>query len=371
MPHLNRLSIQHFRNLNNLCCELSPRFNLFFGENGAGKTSILEAIYYLGLGKSFRTSQFNRIIQQNAQQFMLVANLTDSSQHILGVERKITGEHTLKLDGEKQKSIATITKLLPIQFMSPMSYRFFHDGPKIRRQFLDWALFHVEPSYLTIWKQLQRILKQRNSALKLKQSVSVWDSEFVRLAKQIDQLRRHIFNLLLPICKQQLQQLLPNFEFNFEYKRGWPDGVELQDLLIEQAMRDRQLGYTYFGPQRADFQLIYADIAVQDILSQGQQKLAAYALHLSQGILLHQQKQTSPIYLIDDLPSELDSSNRLKIIQLLENLQAQVCITGISEHDLICYSSSNGARMFHVEQGKLSLYTGTSSPTEKQTFSIS
>lgn len=361
MPTLTNITIQTFRNITAVTAEFSPRFNIFYGENGSGKTSLLEAIYYLGLGKSFRASQSARIIQHNTEQFIIVANIAGESTHTLGIERKRDGERNIKLDGDKQISIAPITKLLPIQFMSPMSYRFFHDGPKVRRQYLDWALFHVEQSFLNTWQQLQRILKQRNSALKLHQAVSAWDHEFIIAAEQIDNLRRSVFNRLEPICQQQLKLLLPDFEFKLRYQRGWTSDAELRDLLSNNIQRDRQLGYTYYGPQRADFQLLCEKTPVQDVLSQGQQKLAAYALHLALGKLLHQQTDNSPIYLIDDLPSELDDCSRAKIADSLSNLGAQVFISGISAQDLASLTSLNQAQTFHVEHGQVRNIMPTSS----------
>lgn len=353
MATIQTLNIHNFRNLSNISTTFSPSFNLVCGVNGAGKTSLLEAIYYLGLGKSFRASLSHRIIQHEHESFVLAANITTPSQQSLGIERKRTGERQIKLNGDLQTTIAEITKQLPIQFMSPISYRFFHDGPKIRRQYLDWALFHVEPNFLNLWQRFQRVLRQRNAALKQNASVNAWNAEYITTAIAVDQAREKIFAQLTPLCLTQLKHLLPNFEFNLRYKRGWANNSDLSSLLNVHLMRDQQLGYTYYGPQRADFILEQGGISVQDNLSQGQQKLAAYALHLSLGMLLHEKTQQSPIYLIDDLPSELDANSRGKIIAALIELDAQVFVTSIDREDLKDLLVIDNAVMFHVEHGGL------------------
>lgn len=352
MPIINQLKVSAFRNFKDIALELSSHFNVFHGDNGAGKTSLLEAIYYLSIGKSFRGTAVNGIIQHHAEEFFIIGKINQANtDNLAGIACSSNRNRQIKLNGEALKSIAPITRLVPIQFMSPMSYRFFHDGPKVRRQYLDWALFHVKHDFLETWRVLQRTLKQRNSAIKQQQSTLPWDDEFVQTANAIDQMRCAITEELTPLCLEQLQKLLPEHSFHLEYQRGWPNDKTLEKVLSDSQLRDRQLGYTYFGPQRADIQLLLENKPVQDVLSQGQQKLAAYALHLSLGSLLHRKTNSSPIYLIDDLPSELDSNSREKIVEVLKTLGAQAFITGISAKDLAVLQQESNTRMFHVEQG--------------------
>ncbi|OGO92713.1 MAG: hypothetical protein A3F10_03550 [Coxiella sp. RIFCSPHIGHO2_12_FULL_42_15] len=353
MPTINQLTIENFRNLTHIVSDFSERFNVCFGVNGSGKTSLLEAIYYLGLGKSFRTAQCARIVQHQHEHCRVIARITGNKTSLVGIERHQNGDRVIKHNGEFQNSMLALTRLIPIQFMSPMSYRFFHDGPKLRRSYLDWALFHVEPSFLDVWQRFQRMLKQRNSALKLQQDLMVWNTALADAATLIDRMRSNLIPLLETNCFQQLQFLLPHFEFTLRYQRGWPQETELLSLLKSHRLRDQQLGYTFYGPQRADVQLFCNAIPVQDILSQGQQKLAAYALHLALGTLLQQTTDVSPVYLIDDLPSELDANSRFKITQTLNSLGAQVFITGIAREDLIDFLPFKQTRLFHVEHGNL------------------
>ncbi len=351
MPIINSLSLENFRNLQATNLAFSPEFNFFCGNNGSGKTSLLEALFYLGHGKSFRTSHCPRLIHFTADLFRVVAITDAEHAERVGIERDRAGERRIKANSMSLATIAPLTRALPMQFMSPMSYRFFHDGPKLRRQYLDWALFHVEPSFLSLWQRLQRVLKQRNSALKQFQDTRAWDAEFVAVANQLDHQRRLIAAEVAPLCLDQLSRLIPDVDFSLRYARGWSEDSELAVLLREHAARDRQLKHTFYGPQRADFQLYCHDMPVHDNLSQGQQKLAAYALHLALGQLLQTRAGTSPIYLIDDLPSELDAHSREKIAQTLQLLRAQVFVTAITSADLQAFQGLGIGKMFHVEHG--------------------
>ncbi len=357
MPTLRTLTISNFRNLSAVDIEVSKHFNVFYGDNGAGKTSLLEALYFLGLGKSFRTSNLNRLIENSADTFSIFATIENQEQTTpLGVQRSRNGTRKIKLDGETIQSLAPIVKQIPLLLISTMSYRLFHDGPKVRRQFMDWGLFHVEHSFFSLWQRLQRILKQRNSALKAQlpqRDIAAWNKEFIEVSEALDQLRQNLVRKLEPILLAQLNTLLPNFSFTLRYQRGWSKDESLLSLLENNFHRDRQLGYTYYGPQRADLQLLSEKVPAQDLLSQGQQKLSAYALQLSQGILLKQETGNTPIYFIDDLPSELDSHKRATVTETLRNLGAQVFITGIDIADLRSLLDLDAVTLFHVEHGTI------------------
>lgn len=359
MSSIYTLQINNFRNILSANIEVSPGFNVFFGDNGSGKTSLLEAIYFLGMGKSFRTRLVNRIIHHDLGDFSIFAKFGCSSQLTpAGVQRYRTGEKSIRMNGESISSVIPIAQALPLQVMTTDSHRIFHEGPKLRRQYLDWATFHVKPSFLSAWQSFQRTLKQRNSALKSKQSsalalINAWNEDFVSLSAEIDVTRTEIIEQLRPIALELINEVLPNYGFTLTYQRGWGVDKALEELLESNIQRDMRLGYTYYGPQRADILLACDGIPAQDVLSQGQQKLVSYALYLSQGILLHKQTGKSPIYLIDDLPAELDPSKRHLITSILEKLKAQVFITGITKEDLCDAIGSSDVELFKVENGTI------------------
>lgn len=361
--NITHLSINCFRNIHSQSLELAPQFNIFCGENGAGKTSLLEAIYYLGIGKSFRTHLINRIIEHHNNGLQLTVALVDDDHqsHFIGMERQRDGERIIKLDRELQSSMATIARLMPLQLLSVDSYRYFSDGPKDRRAFLDWGVFHINQDFLSLWQRYNRILKQRNTALKLRLSkaeITAWDAEYIDLSTKIDLLRADYVENFKKVYHDILLTVLPSFKSaDIRYRRGWSKEKSLEGLLETHFSRDSAFGYTQDGPHRADFQLYIDSCPADDLLSQGQLKLAAYSLRLSQGILLKQQKNIAPIYLIDDLPSELDQSKQAIILDIIKELESQVLITGIHPESLQHLVSNTSSRMFHVKHGQVSVDT--------------
>lgn len=362
--YIKNIHINSFRNIQESTVELTSGFNLFFGENAAGKTSFLESFYCLATGKSFRTHIIPTIINHEKERFLLTGTLvsSDFENHFIAIERLRNGEKTIKLDYQTIKSIAPITKLIPMQVIGVDSYRFFSDGPKERRAFLDWGLFHVKHNFLTLWQQFNKVLKHRNAALKLKQSkaeIALWNQQFVQLSEEMDQLRADYLLEFENIYIKTLLDLLPTQKdkISIRYKRGWPLKSSLNVLLETQFYRDFSCGYSQYGPHRADLQVYVADLPANEVLSQGQQKVAAYALHLAQGILLKTQTSQSSIYLIDDLPSELDKTKQLAVINILKQLNSQVIITSILKQDVLELAQEPNSQAFHVEHGIIQIDT--------------
>ena len=358
MP-ITELVIHQFRNFTTATIEPQAEVNIFYGQNGSGKTSILEAIYFLGLGRSFRTSLTQRVINDHADKLMVFAKSQQpgGQNHALGIERSRQGDKKIRINGESVVSLATLAKQLPLQLLTTESHRYFHDGPKSRRQFLDWGVFHVEHEFYPVWQQLQKALKQRNASLKNQLSrneIEVWNYEIVQLSTLLDQQRQNYVGKLRPLLTELLQIFLPELDLQLRYSRGWSQEKDLAEVLTHSLSRDLQLGYTQFGPQRADLQLYAGKVPAGDFLSQGQQKLAAYALHLGQGLLLQKYTQQSPIYLIDDLPSELDPEKRRFVATVLTQLRSQVFITAITLDELAGMIPARQAKMFHVEHNNIS-----------------
>jgi DNA replication and repair protein RecF len=357
MAAIRSLRIQHFRNLSAIDVANFADVNFFWGDNGSGKTSLLEAIYFAGTGRSFRGTQIPHVIQHSENAFRIGATVyTDLSPKRLSIQRSKTGSRSIQWDGKKISSIAPIAQELPLQFVSTLSYRFFTDGPKVRRQFFDWAVFHVKPHFYQAWKKWQRLLVQRNAALKQrrpKPEVQAWDQALCELAGKIDEQRLELVSALSPILNQHLTLLSAPFQCQLHYTRGWDASLPLRTVLSERLERDYHLGYTSAGPQRADFQLLVNDLPAVNVLSQGQQKLSMYAMHLSQGYFLQQETGKSPIYLIDDMASELDPRTQDAVLtHLTQRLNAQLFLTGITE-DLFTDWLTEGSPIFHVSEGNI------------------
>lgn len=358
---IRQLKISGVRNLHSASFSPSPQINLFYGANGSGKTSVLEAIHLLALARSFRSSRIQPVIQQQQEQCVVFAeleNLESGGIHRLGVSRNRQAELQIRLDGQAVKSAAELAAILPVQLINPDSFSLLEGAPKVRRQFLDWGVFHVEQSFMPTWQALQHSLRQRNSLLRHATidpiSQQSWDRALSQAGEQVDQLRQAYIQQLKPVFEEVLAQLIDLKGLTLSYYRGWDRERTLAEVLHSNWERDRQLGYTQAGPQRADLRIKIGTTNSVDILSRGQQKLVVCALRIAQGYLLTQLKQTNCVYLVDDLPSELDQQHRQALCQLLENLNCQVFITSIDKDLMIQdWSASTTVKMFHVEHGQI------------------
>lgn len=358
---IRQLQINGVRNLHPVTLNLSPQINVFYGENGSGKTSVLEAIHLLALTRSFRSNRIQPVIQQQQEQCLVFAELHDVSLdtvHRLGMSRNRQAELQLRLDGQSIKSAAELAAVLPVQVINPDSFSLLEGAPKVRRQFLDWGVFHVEHSFMPAWQRLQHSLRQRNSLLRHATidpiSQQSWDRELSLASAQIDQLRQAYIHQLKPVFEEVLGKLITLEGLSLSYYRGWDRERELSEVLLSNYERDRQLGYTQAGPQRADLRIRIGTTNSVDVLSRGQQKLVVCALRIAQGYLLSRLRQHNCIYLVDDLPSELDQQHRKALCQLLENLNCQVFITSIDKDLMIHdWSEATSVKMFHVEHGQI------------------
>ena len=352
---IHSLSLHDFRNFETFNFMPSQQITVLCGENGTGKTSVLEAIYYLGHGRSFRTHLCSRITRYSADSFSIAAKVGRAdSPTPLGLSRSSAGTKIIKYNGSTIDTMSTLAKTLPIQLMSTVSYRIFHDGPKLRRRYLDWGLFHVKHTFYSAWQQLQKALKQRNAGLKRQisaQEIDMWNQEIAYSSEIIGELREQYLAELTPIVHKLLGSLLPEKGMmEITHSRGWPEGQALYDMLTKSHSYDLKTGRTAYGAHRADVIIKHAGVPVQDSLSQGQQKLLAYALHLAQGLQYKLVKDTSPIYLIDDLPSELDQQKIKSIVAVLQDLNSQIFITSISEKELDSVISHNDTLFIEVDR---------------------
>lgn len=354
---LTYLALRSVRNLADT--EVSPgsAVNLVWGENGSGKTSLLEAIHILGRAKSFRSSRLSQVTQNGSDQFVVagrVTRLLDGAETALRVEYGASGV-VLHAEREPLKRVSDLVSRLPLILINTDSHRLLEDGPRLRRRFVDWGVFHVEHAFFGIWKRYFRALRQRNAALRRQWTpgpLTAWDAELVQTATEIDRFRRQYIEQLIPWFTHYASELLDIDAAGLTYLRGWPAGQSLTGLFADDAHLDRQSGYTRHGPHRADLQVKIANVPAQQVVSRGQQKLLICALHLAQAALLGEAARTNCVILIDDLPAELDPTHRRRLLRLLVSLGQQVFITG-TERSLFDHALLAGQKVFHVERGKL------------------
>jgi len=350
---IQKLEVRRFRNLSHVMIDPHSKLNIIYGGNGSGKTSLLEAIYYLSRGRSFRTFKLNHIIQDQQPSFSI---MTDVSCLPMMVERRVNGSYRLQIGGNQVSSIADLTKMLPIQLINVDTYSLIQGSPRFRRQYIDWGVFHLEHSFFSIWKDMKRILKQRNLAIKQHDrifEVTLWDKIFIDTAMAISRLRYHYINQLKSFLSFFFEKISHFGSFFLDYYHGWPKKENLISVFKSSLTHDLNCGYTRYGPHRADLLMTVDKIAIKDRLSRGQQKLFIYAMLFAQGNLFFSQKEKSCIYLIDDLSVELDQKKESLLFLFLKKLNAQVFMTTTSKKSLTFLMNHYPTKMFHMEQGRV------------------
>ena len=360
------LSVRQFRNLTAVSLHTHSRFNLIVGMNGSGKTSLLEAIYYLAHGRSFRTSRSQRLVQHEHDAFVLHAKVSAAQQsHSLGLQRDRQGDLLLRLNGATVHRLAEFAQLLPVQLLTPDSFRLFFGGPKERRQFFDMGLFHVEPGFFDSWLRFNKVLKQRNALLKTSRQYDsqfeFWDQQFVQLAFELQQFRQHYIARLETAFRQLTADDSLLATLSFQLQQGWPDKIttapDLLQFLQHNFSQDSRMGFTQYGPQKADLKLKKDQWIAEEVLSRGQLKVLLFALKIAQNNIIRDNGQKQPLLLIDDLASELDQASTRQIFSYLRDINSQVFITAINAEQVTPFITAEHLAMFHVEHGQLTART--------------
>lgn len=364
MP-LTRLVVHDFRNLREI--ELAPagKLNFVQGENGTGKTSLLEAISTLAIGRSFRTRKFRNLIHLECSSFTIFAELQQlGAVSRLGVSRSRAGESQFRLDDRPVSSAVELAELLPFQIIDAQSFLLLQGGPSERRRFLDWMVFHVKHSYPRLWGEYVRCLKQRNSLLRSGKitnfEMKTWDATLSKLADQIDAARAEVVDVYVPLLQRFLAEcgFIARGRFSIEYQRGWNEGHTLEQELQQLRAKEERQGFTSVGPHKADIKLRIDKKDAAEVFSRGQQKSVVIAMYMAQLNLFHEQNGSDCILLVDDLPAELDRTNQDITCRWLAALdKVQIFITGIDLQPIIQTwpkaASLQAAKMFHVKHGQV------------------
>lgn len=349
MP-LETLTVEHLRNITHCRISFTRGINLITGPNASGKTSLLEAIALVAQGRSFRTPRIDLLIQHGQPCLTVVGKLrTTRGLQTIGFARE-DKKTRVRLNGQPLHRSTELIDLLPLHVITPESHMLLEQGPKMRRQYLDWGVFHVKHDYLETWRRYHRVLRQRNQSLRTgasQQVVQAWDPALIAEAEKLHQLRTEYLTLLTPSLERFGQQLL-DLAPAFAYQPGWSiDKGSLADQLREGLAADQERGFTRLGPHRADLSLRYEGKPVQSLFSRGQQKLLICAMFLAQCSVTPGQG----IVLVDDLPAELDPLRRGRLMQALAQTGAQVFVTA-TEAQLIDLADWADAKVFHVEHGE-------------------
>jgi DNA replication and repair protein RecF len=350
---ISEITIVGLRNLSQTDLSFCEGFNVFYGENGSGKTTILEAVHILFRGKSFRANTLDSVVKRGESLLRITGGVVPDGRLVrVGFER-VDGVIKARVDGMPVNSLSSLATFLPLQLIDGDTQRFFSAGPSVRRSLLNWACFHLEEGYSTAWRRYHRALKQRNQALKSadRRFAYAWDHELDLAGTAVDETRARVVEKLVTATQTYIDQWLQAHEVTITYKRGWAAGERLLDRLQKNQMRDLEVGTTTSGPHRADLQVRALGVDAQHGLSRGQQKLLSVALMLGQLDLLSRQATHPAVALIDDLAAELDRTRVAQVMAALQRLPVQCLLTVIDPNGLPTDGLSKQLRRFHLQSG--------------------
>jgi DNA replication and repair protein RecF len=350
---LERLCVENVRCISAADLAFDARRNLIYGPNASGKTSLLEAIYFIGRGRSFRAARNETLIAAGEERLAVTGFLSDPRRRsVLGLRFGNAGLQA-RLDGEPVAGVAQLATTFPVQAIEPELHQLIEEGPEHRRRFLDWGVFHVEPSYVGTWQRYQRALRQRNAALRTRAAqgvVRAWDGELIDAGARIVDARQRYLTALRPGVRAMGERLLGQ-PVELHLSQGWAVDRSLSEALDRSWSRDVERGVTHVGPHRADLQIRVNGEPARQRVSRGQQKLVSAAMLLGQLRCDAEQGSPTAALLVDDPAAELDGASLDKLLSEIRELPLQLFITVLEGAPRSAEGFGAGAR-FHVEHGK-------------------
>jgi DNA replication and repair protein RecF len=354
---LVRLQVMGVRILRDERLEPVAGLNVITGANGAGKTSLLEAIHLLGTGHSFRSRQLGPVLGAGAEAVQVTASIRDPGEaapYPVGIRKSATATE-VRIRGQRARGLAELARQLPVQAIHPESHVLVAGPPGHRRAFLDWGAFYREQDFHRVWQRYRRLLQQRNAVLRSggdPRQLGAWEAPLAAAGEDLDEYRLGYHRMLKEAVRELARAWPEAGDLGSEYRRGWPRDQSLAEALERNRKRDRAAGFTHVGPHRCDVVWRVQERPAAEVVSRGQQKTLVMILKLAQARLLRADTGLAPVMLVDDLPSELDPAHRSRVMDLLGELGSQAFVTAIESSSL----DTGGwpeSKMFHVEQGRI------------------
>lgn len=351
-----RLTVDGLRCLHEVSIAPIAGVNVFVGANGAGKTSLLEAVYLLSYGRSFRSGPRDVLRQRGAQMLQVYGEIRHADDHVsrLGLGRGNDGWR-IRVDGRAGDRVSDLVRHCAVVCFDPGSHALVSGAAETRRRFLDWGVFHVEHAFLDAWRRYRRALRQRNALLRADgfdvSQFCAWEAEMGESAVIVDAMRRDYLSRLEPIMQTLCARIIPELgAMAIRYRAGWDVSGDLARDLAGQRERDRHRGHTTLGIHRADWRVMFAAAPQREYLSRGQEKLIALVCLLAQAHLFADVCGQWPVICLDDLASELDADHQRLVLEEVMRGPAQVFLTGTQ---MLPAMTAGDTAMFHVEHGSV------------------
>ena len=377
---LDQLSIINYKNIREATLRLSPKINCFIGHNGAGKTNVLDAVYFLSFCHSAQTTQDSLIVRHGDEFFMLEGSYTDTTQKLNGKSQELViscgmkrgAKKVFKRDKKAYKRLSEHIGLIPVVLISPSDTLLIEGGGEERRKLMDVAVSQLDHNYIESLNRYNKALQQRNAMLKLEDQepdpelLALWEEQMAREGEQIFNRRNDFVERLTPLFQQFYETISGGHEQvslrNVSHCQRGP----LLEVIQRDRHKDRAVGYSLHGIHRDDLEILLGGHPMRREGSQGQQKTFVIALKLAQYELLksgdlttHHSPVTahrSPLLLLDDIFDKLDAHRVEQIISLVASDQfGQIFITDTNrDHiDQILSNSALDYKIFYVESGEI------------------
>lgn len=359
---IKSLELKNFRNYDQLQLALDAKTNILFGDNAQGKTNILEAAYVSATTKSHRGTKDREMIRFGEEEAHIRTVVSKRGQDFqLDVHLKKNRTKGIAVNQRPIKKAAELFGILNIVFFSPEDLNIIKDGPAQRRRFLDLELCQLDKIYLSDLSAYHQVLKQRNALLKelffrpeLSDTLAVWDEQLVAYGSRIIARRRAFIEELHGLMQDIHSRLSGKRELlTLSYEPN-VDNLSFQDTLFQALERDKRLCQTSVGPHRDDFSFLLGDIDIRRFGSQGQQRTAALSLKLSEIALVRQTIGDTPVLLLDDVLSELDSKRQNYLLNSIHDIQTIITCTGLDE---FVKNKFQIHRIFQVTDGTVARFT--------------
>lgn len=329
-----------------------PTLNLIVGDNAAGKTTLLEALFVAGRGRSFRATSLNELSGSDGRGWTMFMQVAGENDRRIGIGWNREGLQT-RMDEERGARLSDIVRAIPMQILDPQAHRLLDEGPTYRRSFVDWGVFHVEHRFLDVWRRYQRALRQRNGALRAQQedrAIQAWDEELSSSGEELAEMRANHLIRAAEGLSRWSQRLLGTPDASYTWSRGWSDEIGLKEVLALNLDQHRRLGVTVQGPHRAELKISLDRARAKGRVSRGQQKMLIAAMVLAQAELLSTAGAPAPVLLLDDFGSELAPEYQSRLAAALAAYAGQKFVTAF---ELPPAFEGIEGRLFHVEHGTI------------------
>ena len=335
---IKSVKLENFRNYESLDLDFEKGTNILYGDNAQGKTNVLESIYLSATTKSHKGSKDKEIIRFSEEESHIRTNLDkEGMEYRVDMHLRKNKSKGIAINGQPIKKAADLIGLLNVVFFSPEDLSIIKNGPSERRKFVDMELFQIDKYYLYNLNQYNKIINQRNKLLKdfyhndLTETLQVWNMQLVTYGNQIISRREKFIEQLNDIIFDIHKKLSgEKEELSIIYEPNVSEN-EFETKLKSSQEKDMKLKMTSVGPHRDDFCFMVNGVDIRKYDSQGQQRTAALSLKLAEIELLKKVTGDSPVLLLDDVLSELDSHRQNYLLNSIGDIQTIITCTGLDE----------------------------------------